>query len=217
MFQTHYEEVARFAAEGELALELQRAKAEYVSRTGDMFETDPSFERRIAAFLEWYVLDRPISARPDMTPAELFGANVAPARLLEDQRRFRSLTCTRLSLFEFKRMRGDRMQLEDLLTKEKLEVFERRTVVGLESGDIMEGRLVPFDGKLFMSEVYYCHPRQARRAIHKAIKRSCEHGQFNQAARVELVHRVAYFANRSERYKHVHPKKIFAELLAKAA
>jgi len=216
MFQAHYEEITRFAAEGEFANELQTAKLEYIARTGEMFETDPSFERRIAAFLEWYVLDRPISKQPQVTPAEVFCGTVALSREIIDQRRFRSLTCTRLSLFEFQRVRGDSMQVIDLISDEKLDVFERRTVAGLDKGDLIEGRLVPFDGQLYMSEVYYCHPRLVRGAIQKAVKR-LRRDDADRAARIDIVHRVAYFANRSERYKHVHPKKIFAELMANKA
>ena len=55
-----YEQMVQFASQGELEQELVLAREQYVSRTGDMLASDPSYERRIASFLEWYVLDRPV-------------------------------------------------------------------------------------------------------------------------------------------------------------
>lgn len=216
MYQRYYEEVARFAAEGELASELQRAKAEYTQRTGEMFETDAAFERRIAAFLEWYILDRRISFTPEDTPVELFIRQRSAAWGEEDRARYTGLTRTRLSLFEFKRTRPDHLVVRDLLTGKKLDVFERRKPAGLEAGDILEARLVPYDDTLLFSDAYTCHPRDGRKEILAAAKRARKAGD-DATARIDLVHRVAYFANRCERYKHVDPRQIFAELNAKAA
>ncbi len=214
MFQALYEEVVRFGSEGELGEELKRARAEYVTRTGELFESDASFERRIAAFLEWYALDRPIAATPDETPLQRFLKVRGPAMSPDDQRRVGDMQKTVLSLFEFRRARTDHMVLVDLLTHEKISVYERRKPAGLASGDILEARVVPYDGKLLFSDAYCVHPREVRKAILKAAKR------FKKAkvgSRLDLVHRVAYFTNRCERYRHVDPKQIFAELEAQAA
>jgi hypothetical protein len=217
MYQPCYEEVARFAAEGELGPELQKAKAEFTRRTGEMFETDASFERRIAAFLEWYVLDRKLSFRPDLTPAELYLLQKG-ARLTEDERnRYAGLTRTVLSLFEFKRGKADRLVLRDLLAGEKVEVFERRKPAGLEPGDILEARVVPYEDLLLVADAYACHPRDARKEILEAAKRHRKTAGDAMAARIDFVHRVAYFATRSERYKHLSPRQVFAELNVQAA
>ena len=217
MYQPYLEEITRFAAEGDLAPELQRAKIEFTRRTGDMFETDPSFERRIAAFLEWYVLDRKISFRPELTPAELYVLQKGAALAEQDRNRYAGLTQTVLSLFEFKRAKAEHLTVRDLLTGEKIEVFERRKLAGLESGDLLEARLVPFDGLLLFADAYYCHPRDARKEILAATKRHRKSGTDGAAARIDMVHRVAYFANRSERYKHLDPRQVFKELNVRAA
>ncbi len=217
MYQTLYEDIVRFASQGDLESELPRAKAEYVSRTGELFESDPSFERRIAAFLEWYVLDRKVSFNPQSTPAQLFAAQRGDALEAEQTQNLDELSHTVLSLFEYKRSRPDGLLVRDLLRDTKVEVYERRKPAGLEAGDILEARLVPFEGKLLFADAYGVHPREARKAILKAAKRFRKEADQGAEARLALVHRVAYFANRCERYKHVSPKQIFAELEAKAA
>jgi hypothetical protein len=210
MFHETYEQMTHFASAGEFTEELKRARAEFEQRTGEMFETDQNFERRIAAFLEWYVLDRFLTFAPNKTPAMLFIEAEAPKLTTPDLNRLRALTRTTLSLFEYKRAKDDHLMVVDVLDGSKIEVFERRKPVGLDGGDILEARLVPYDEKLLFSEAFTFHPRNGRKSIKKAAK------TFRKAiilpSRVDFVHKVAYFTNRCERYKHVDPAQIFAEL-----
>lgn len=211
VYQQYYEEVTHFAAEGELAPELQLAKREFTERTGEMFETDASFERRIAAFLEWYVLDRKISFRRELTPAELFILQRGQAMSDSDRNRYAGLTRTELSLFELRGSKPEHLKVRDLLSGQKLDVFERRKPIGLEDDDILEARIVPYENLVVFSDCYYCHPRDARKEILAAAKRFRKKGG-DAAQRIDFVHDVAYFANRSERYKHLGARKVFAEL-----
>src|SRR5689334_16235101 len=126
MFHGAYEDMVRFASEGQLNEELRRAKGEFVERTGELFESDTSFERRLAAFLEWYVLDRPVSFADGMTPAKLYIDSVSERLSPEELNRLRGLTQTILSLFEFKRAKGEHLFVVDLLANRKYQVFERR-------------------------------------------------------------------------------------------
>jgi hypothetical protein len=211
MFHETYEQMTHFGSDGgEFPEELKRARAEFEQRTGEMFETDQSFERRIAAFLEWYVLDRFLTFAPNKTPAMLFIEAKAPQLTTPELNRLRALTRTTLSLFEYKKAKDDHLSVVDLLDGSKVDVFERRKPAGLDSGDILEARLVPYDDKLLFSESFTFHPRNSRKSIKRAAK------TFRKAvippSRVDFVHRVAYFTNRCERYKHVDPAQIFAEL-----
>ncbi|MBI5510155.1 MAG: hypothetical protein HY903_15465 [Deltaproteobacteria bacterium] len=211
MFHETYERMTQFASSGPaFEEELKRARREFEVLTGELFETDLSFERRIGSFLEWYVLDRPLSFAPNKTPTLLYIESVAAGLTTPELNRLRGLTRTLLSLYEFKRAKGDHLLLVDLMDNTKLAVFERRKPVGLEPGDVFEARLFPYDDQVLMTESFTFHPREAR----KAIKRACK--VYRKAVvpppKVELVHRVAYLTNRSERYKHVDPAKIFAEL-----
>jgi hypothetical protein len=214
MYHALYEQVCRFASEGALAAELPRAKAEYLQRTGELFESDTSFERRIAAFLEWYVLERP-SSLGNQRPIDLYVAEHGAAASPEDRAQLEDLRRTHLSLFEFKKVKGEIVVLQDLLNpdrkRDKSEVYERRKPAGLSSGDILEARLVPCEGRLMLSEATLALPREGRKVILKVAKKY-KAEMHATVPRTDLVHRVVYFANRCERYKHVDPKRIFAEL-----
>lgn len=213
MFHGLYDEMIQFASEGELSEELPRAKEEFIARTGELFESDPSFERRIASFLEWYVFDRPLgdSGEAEMTPARLFVQARRETASETELRRMEDLAGSVLSLYEYRKAKGSRLHVLDLLTQQKLTVFERRKPAGLESGDILEARLIPQDDDLYFSEIWSVVPRSARRLILKRAKAFRKSGAgFDE--RIALIHRVAFLTNRCERYKHVDPREIFAEL-----
>lgn len=213
MYQHYYEEVARFAAEGELTAELQLAKKEYIKRTGDLFETDASFERRIAIFLEWYILDRKISFRPELTPAELFIMQYGKSMDENNCNSYASLTRTELSIFEIISFKHEKIKVKNLLTGKKLLIFERRKPAGLEIGDILEARIIPFDDLFLFSDCYFCEPREARKEILAAAKKFRK-TKSTENDKIAFVHQVEFLANRSERYKHINVRKIFAELVS---
>ncbi|MEE8408024.1 MAG: hypothetical protein V3T05_00330 [Myxococcota bacterium] len=210
MFQDTYEEMVRFASKGDLEADLQLARAEYLERTGELFESDSAYDRRIAAFLEWYVLDRPVRAGTHQTPAKLYIDAVTPDLTTPEIQRLRGLTKTTLSLFEFRKAKKDHLDVVDLLTGYRHKIFERRKPAGLESKDILEARLVPFDNKILFSDVFTVLPRDGRKAILRTAKRFRKTGGDN--GRLDVVHRVTRLANRCDRYPHVSPEKIFRDL-----
>lgn len=220
MYQQLYEEIVRFASSGDLAPHLAKARAEYEQRTGQLLESDPDFERRIAAFLEWYVLDRPLDPG-GLTPVQLLLDASGNGEDDERRQQLGQLAHTTLSLFEFRRIKGEHVQVTDVLTGEAHEVWERRHLAGLTAGDILEARLVVFDGRVVFTETWVVHPRRARAMILKAAKASRRAAKTASQTEVDIrrldfVHRVAYLANRSQRYRHVDPEQIFAELHASA-
>ncbi len=213
MFHGIYDDMVQFASEGDLAKELARAKVEYFERTGELFESDPAFERRMASFLEWYVFDRVMPENDGLTPARLYIRERGGDGSHTDRTRMDEVARSVPSLFEFRKIKNDRLHVIDLLSSSKLSVFERRHPAGLEAGDVLEARMVEFDGEQYFSEVWAVHPREARRSILKAAKAFRKKGgSFEE--RVDLVHRVARLSNRCERYKHVSPKQFFEELEA---
>ena len=54
--------------------ELVAAREEWDARTGKVFDDDPLYEERTAAFLEWYVLERGAEAGPTFVERALHAA-----------------------------------------------------------------------------------------------------------------------------------------------
>jgi hypothetical protein len=211
MFHHLLEDVVRFGTSGDFGDELAEAKVEYIDRTGELFESDANFERRMTAFLEWFALERVIGITPYKTPVALFIEQRSEALSTLEKVQLEALRQSMLSLFEFQKQREGLLDVRCLITGEKYQVAEGQKILGLSVGDYFESRLVAFAGKTIFSDTFCVFPEGARPAIAKAIKR-LKRKPYTEEERLNLIHRVAFFSHRSERYKHVDPKQIFEDL-----
>ncbi len=112
----------------------------------------------MASFLEFYLFDRP-SPVTGKTPA----AGALRAAAGPDQRAaaFRGFTETIHGLFEVRKLGKGEVRLRELFSGKDFDVTERRQLAGLEKGDLLEARLIPFDGHLWFSSAFCYHPREA--------------------------------------------------------
>ena len=62
------------------------------------------------------------------------------------------------------------MRVRELFRAKEFDVTERRHT-GPGEGDILEARLIPFDGALVLSSAFCYHPREAAKSIKKEVKR----------------------------------------------
>lgn len=194
-------------ATGDLHKEdLLGAKADYFQRTGEVHEDDKSFEMRMASFLDWYLYDR---LRQDQkTPAQAFlEACAGEGMPTSELAIFRGFTETRHGLFEVRKIKKGTLRLRDLCTGKDHQVTERRQVAGLEKGDVIEARLIPFDGHLLFSAAFLYHPREAFKPLSKEIKRRRK--KEPQRDPKEIVFDAARMALKVERYRQIAVEKIY--------
>jgi hypothetical protein len=86
-------------------------------------------------------------------------------------------------------------------------VTERRQMVGLEKGDILEARLIPFNGFLLFSSAFCYHPRAAVKAIKKEVKRRKKKEPTRTPQ--DLTFEAARRAVKAERYKQIAVERIY--------
>jgi hypothetical protein len=205
-YQPYLDQLIAFASTEERKPDLLAAKSDYFQRTGEVFEDDKQFEMRMASFLDSYLFDR---KRPESgkTPAEEFlevrSGAVDPGELTA----FRSFTETVHGLFEVRRIKPGTVRLREMFSGKDFDVTERRHTVGLEKGDILEARLIPFDGSLVFSAAFCFHPREAVKAIKKEVKRRKK--ELPEVPPVELTWEAAKRAMKAERYRQIAVEKIY--------
>jgi hypothetical protein len=89
-------------------------------------------------------------------------------------------------------------------------VAERRQVAGLEKGDLLEARLLPYEGQLVFSGAFLYHPREARRLILAQVKRlrkaAGKTGPLDQGPFLATLSRMAF---KVERYRNVRLESIY--------
>jgi hypothetical protein len=193
----------RYSA-GENKIEAMRAREEYFERAGKVFDDDAElFEGRMAAFLEWYVLERPFR-----------GGGIAPvvhvldddrALPVEERRTIALLAASHRSLFELHEVDDRTMDLEDVLGGARFLVTERRHTIGFNRGDLFEARVISDGAAVIFGKTFIFHPGDAREVALTAVDAALERG----VPREEILFDLARRHVRWHRYGHIGAAKIY--------
>ncbi|HEY0714154.1 MAG TPA: hypothetical protein VGF45_15845 [Polyangia bacterium] len=195
---------------GVYADEAAAARAEYFTATGELHEEDRDlFEPRMEAFLEWYVLERPLPT--GRTPVAGYLDNDAQAAPTDEREALARLCRTRRSLFTISKVKDGKITLEDLASKERLVAHERRGTVGFTAKDLCEARLCPSDDGWVFTKTLLFHPRDASKAILAGVKEALK----NQQPLGDLAFRLARLHQRWHRLGHAAADRIYRDGLAR--
>lgn len=202
-YQVPYERMMAFIAGPRFADDLATARDDYFRRAGDVSEEHRSYEMRVLAFLDWYAFDRPLPESDKPPVLKLAEDESLPD---VDREALRSLSRTLHSLFELRKFRGETIVVRDVLTGTDHTVLVPQPIPGLEKGDLVDTRLVPWAGELHFSPAFLLHPRPVRRHILKGVKKLAKSGA---ATGQELVWVVSRMAARAEYYRSMPVERIY--------
>jgi len=188
---------------------LLEARRQHFGAYGEPHEEDRTYEARLNGMLDYYLYDhRPAEGAPSII--EEFLASEGAALLDGERAAFQALAGNHHALFEVRKLLDGKVRLRDVFTGEDREVTERRQLVGLGKGDLLEARLLPFDGNLYFSGAFLYHPREARRAILGEVKRrrkaAGKGGSPDVKGLLALLSRMAF---KQERYRNVRLESIY--------
>ena len=189
--------------------ELLAARRQWFDRHGEPHEDDKSFESRMNGLLDYYLYE----ARPPgstETTIEIFMREMAAQLTTDELAAYRLLAKSVHGLFEVKRIRPGEVRLRDCFTDVQHDVTERRQMAGLEKGDILEARLLPFEGHLFFSPAFLYHPQEVRKTILNEIKRRKKQaGKGNLPDVEDFIATLSRMAFKMERYRNVNVESIY--------
>ena len=204
-YQPYLDELTQWASSEARKPALLAAKAQYFDRTGEVYEDDKAFEMRMASFLECYLFEATSGATGKTPAQELYeeklkqGDPRAPA--------FRAFSETIHGLFEVRRMAKEAVRLRELFSGKDFDVTERRQLAGLEKGDLIEARLIPFDGHLLFSAAFCYHPKAAVKLIKNEMKRR-KKKEPTRSPR-DLAWECSRRALKADRYRQIAVEKIY--------
>ncbi len=189
--------------------DLLAAKRQHFDRHGEPHEEDRSYEVRLNAMLDHYLYDfRPVGA--PATTLERFVEAEGPSLSPPELAAYRDLGQTIHALFEVRKIGDGLIRLRDVFTGKDLDVTERRNVAGLDKGDLLEARLLPFGGELFFSGAFLYHPREVRKPILAEVKRlKKEAGRAGTPDVPAFLGQLARMALTLERYRNVRLESIY--------
>ncbi len=189
--------------------ELLAARREWFDHHGEPHEEDKSFESRMNGMIDHYLYDFRPTGSSDTT-IELFMKAEAANLTTDDLAAYRVLAKNLHGLYEVKRIKPGEIRLRDLFTDVVHDVTERRQMVGLDKGDLLEARLLPFDGKLFFSGAFLYHPHEVRKIVLTEVKRlrkeATPESPPDVAAFVATLSRMAL---KLERYRNVKVESLY--------
>ncbi len=207
MYHQELERLVAYATSEAHKEDVAIARKEFFGATGgEVFEDDKSVESRLAAFVDWYVFDRPWPDR-QMTPAQAFLLDEGPRIHPTELPLYRGFTETIRGLFELRKApKNDRVRVRELCSDKEFDVFERRQLSGLEKGDLFEARLVPWKGDLLFSQPFCYHPRAIKKLVQGELRRRKKAGALDRSAFLdELLARALKY----ERYRNVAVEAIY--------
>ncbi|HEU5058410.1 MAG TPA: hypothetical protein VFU21_17885 [Kofleriaceae bacterium] len=192
--------MASFTSE-ELVPEVSRAREQYETRRGLVREDEELWELWSQIFVEWFALEwtggddaRPPAAR--MLERTRDGKDAATLRAwLRSQR----------ALCEILAMRPGAVRVRDLLRGGLFEVTEKRSLHGVDTGDIAEVRLIGFDGQVRFGRTFLFHPSGTRAVIEEQVAQRLAQGSSPE----EILDHCAQLRLRTERYRHVDPVRVY--------
>jgi hypothetical protein len=185
--------------------QIAAAREEYFARVGKIFEDDAEvYEARMVAFLEWYVVERPL---PEGRPPVLVALERTPAEAGNADRRLAlaRIATSHRSLFDIAEVKGNRVELEDILGGARFSVVERRSTIGFEDGAIVEARVVWDGADPLFAKTFLFHPRDARTEILNLVDDSLMAG----AGKDDIMGRLSQLYLRWHRHGHLNAGRIY--------
>jgi len=185
--------------------DIAEAREDYFDRAGKVFEDDKElFESRMASFVEWYVLERPLQDGPSPVLRALERANGNGEDAVTRQA-LAALATSHRSVFDLAAVAGDNVELEDVLGGARFKVVERRSTVGFEVGDLIEARLCWEGKRIVFTKTFLFHPRDARAEALAAVEAAVAKG----TPRVEIIFALSRMHVRWHRHGHVNAARVY--------
>ena len=203
------EKLLTWATADERKEDLLAARRHFFDLHGEPHEEDKSFETRMNGMLDYYLYEFRPPGSSEAT-IELFMRAMGPQLTTDELAAYRLLARCVRGLFEVKKLREGEVRLREAFTDVIYEITERRQMIGLEKGDLLEARLLPFDGRLFFSGAFLYHAREVRKPILAEVKRlKKEAGKGNLPDVDSFLATLSRMAMKLERYRNVKVESLY--------
>ena len=198
MLQELIDELIDYISKSGREEDVAGAKEEFFKDAGGLFGEEDSFERRIGAFLEWYIVDRRMGGGSVL---EEFTAKV------DDEDKKRDLLTIKesiRSIFEVTKVYADKVYLKDLDGGRKYYVFVPGDMNFFKNRNIIETRLFPFNKHYVLSKYYIFHPEKMKKFIAARLKDAAERHDPG-----TTINRLANMSLKWEKYRNYRIEEIY--------
>jgi len=206
-FREQFQNILTEFGEGAYRPEIEKAKYEFFTASGNVHEDSSNFLERMNLFLDWYVFDRKLD-NDDLTPLEFYYEKHHASFSESEERFFEGMRSFISSVFFVKSVNRERVRVKDLFTGEIHEVSDSYVINLVNKGDVFQGRLFPIEGKSIFSIGFCFHPQETVGYIKSEIKKIKNMGHPYHTA---FMARLALMKLKTEEYSHVPVAHIYNE------
>ena len=184
----------------------------FMAKWGKSFPDDPFYQDRMNYFLEYSILERPMTGHPNrLTPFMAFIKESSGVQLLS-HRNWQSFCDFRHSLFEVVKAGATQIVIRDMLTERLYKVApkENETLKFMTKKSIFQGYLFASGNELYrLGQGLIIHPERARKQIVKFTKVQRRLPRFTES---EILRMIAFTNMRFLRMQHVDPAVIYGTI-----
>jgi hypothetical protein len=179
--------------------EVAAAKSEFFDEAGVVDEENIHFEMRMTQFLEWYLLTRKLRDRRE-TPAQLCLSDRNFKMNEHERQSFLNIANAHHSLFEFLKLRGDDVHVQDLFSGEKTVIQNSPVKIGFSREEFFSARLIPVQDGFTFGKAFCFHPEDARKYVLSEVDKvkNADH-ELHDA----LILRLTKMRYKYEQYRHL--------------
>lgn len=184
--------------------EIATAKKEFFQDAGIMDEKSDHFEMRMTQFLDWYLFTRRLEGR-SVSPAQ-FALEIDDFYMTPEERiYFECLAETKHGLFEYLRLRGKDIAVQDLMIEKEITIRESQVNVGFTRGEVFDARLIPYGDDFIFARAFCFHPAEASSFIKSELEKvqAIENEEESSKSYEELMLRLMKMRYKYEQFRHL--------------
>ena len=184
--------------------EVTSAKEEFQKIAGQIMESDRSYNARINAFHNWYILDRPLHS-VNQTPHRYYieyNRNTLEETAVKG---LGELADNIHAVFQLLKLKKDVFMVRDLASGKKYAVQDAVQVATMEHGEVFNSRLFVHDGKYFLTNYVIVHPPEVAKIIRAEAKRVRKKKEDSKS----FLFRLLFFHSRWEQYSQWDVRNIY--------
>ncbi len=164
------DQIINYVTAPEFSDEVYKAREQYNSVVGEVYEDDQSYEERMSHFLEWYTFDRNFTGKT-ISPLLDFVEKKRKHLPKESHQELMDLVKNIHGLFKIKKISRDYVVVYDFFTNRKHKVMEKESQLVFRKNDLFEGRIIPSSNSQCFTGVYCFHPQKSEKFIKKEVKK----------------------------------------------
>jgi hypothetical protein len=205
-FKNCFDNIVKEFSTGKYGTQIQKAKQEFFSLSGTVYEDSREYIDRINLFLDWYVFDRNLDEE-DLTPLKMY-IFMHDKNIDEEQKGLlQGMDTSVSSLFIVKELRRDSVKVKDMFTGIKYEVHDDYFLSFVHKGDIFQGRIINIGKKKIFGVGFCFHYPEAESYIKGEIKKI---RNMERSYHLDLMMRLALMKVKTVEYPHVDVRDIYS-------